>query len=387
VREYSAAAAGAILLTLLVRVRRSVRLVLVAFGAGALWTAAVAALFLWRATLVAGDRALAAAPSTNLRMADVVVGLVTTMGFLLFPVIVAVVGRGLLRTLLRWCPLLAVLVAGFTWAALQNVSLLTGNYLRLGGSYSGTLTGSAPRVFSQEVWWVLVAIANVSTAVLLTLLVVRVVSALRRRATPSDAEPCEGAGAAAGDTPAALLLFFYFGLVTVLLTIGVCIVTGGRPFDRYLLPAVPFLAAAAVYTARRFMHFSARPALAVVAVLAMGGVGLAQVDASATFDGAKWRLGQQVSGRGYEPATIDAGYEWFGFHQPGRVIYRPVRSDYPFWVTDLFRDSHLCASGRFAFRPVRSTPYAGEIARVTQWGLLGVRYTLYARTADRGCNR
>lgn len=387
VREYSAAAAGAILLTLLVRGRRSVRMVLLAFGAGALWTTAAAALFLWRATLVTGDRALAAGPSTNGRMADVVVGLVTTMGFLVFPVIVAVVGRGLVRTLLRWAPLLVVLVAAFTWAALKNVSLLSGNYIRLGGSYSGTLSGSAPRVFSKEVWWVLVAMANVSTAVLLTLLVAHVVSSLRRRAAPSHSTASDGGEVAPSAAPASLTLVFCFGLVTVLLTISVCLVTGGRPFDRYLLPAVPFLAAAAVYTARRSLHFSARPVLAVVAVLAMGGVGLAQVDASATFDGAKWRLGQQVTKLGYEPATVDAGYEWFGFHQPGRVVYHPVRSVYPFWVTDLFRNSQLCASGRFAPRPVRSTPYAGEISRVTQRSLLGVRYTLYARTADRGCGR
>ncbi|MEO8830512.1 glycosyltransferase family 39 protein [Lapillicoccus sp.] len=387
VREYSAAAAGAILLTLLIRGRRSVRIVLVAFGAGALWMAVAVALFLWRATLVTGDRALAAGPSTDKRMADVIVGFVTTLGFLLFPVVVAVIGRGLVRTLLRWAPLLVVLVAGFTWAALKNVPLLTGNYIRLGGSYSGTLTGSPPRVFSKEVWWVLVAMANVSTAVLLTLLVAHVVSSLRRRATPSITSAADGDEAAPADTPASLTLFFCFGLVTVLLAIGVCLFTGGRPLDRYVLPAVPFLAAVAAYTARRFLRFSARPVLAVVAVLAMGGVGLAQVDASATFDGAKWRLGQQVTKLGYEPATIDAGYEWFGFHQPGRVVYHPVRSTYPFWVTDLFRDAQLCASGRFAPRPVRATPYAGEISRVTQRSLLGVRYTLYARTADRGCRR
>lgn len=426
VREYSVAAVAAILLTLVLRHRRERRVVLAGVGAGLVWLGAAVALFLWRASLVPGERALSARGADDDRVLEILVGLVTTTGFLLFPLAVVVIaallsswgarpaGRRSARPLLPWLAVGAALVATFTVvAAALDVPLLTGNYVRLGGSYSGTLDGFAPRVFGPQAWWVLVAVANVSTAVLLTWAAARSMAAWRAHRDPHAlAGEREGPdGIRDASSPVGVWLALAFGLATVVLSTAVCLTTGGRPFDRYLVPAVPFLAAAVVYALRRHpdrrpgsshdrardvklgrarkpLAGSASPVVAGVAVLAMGVVGLAQVDASATFDGAKWRLGQQVTALGYDPATVNAGYEWFGFHQPGAVVYRPDREPgFPFWVTDLFRDASVCATARFAPRPLRSAPYSGEVARVVQTSLYRVKYAVYARAVDRGCDR
>jgi hypothetical protein len=213
VREYALAAPAAILFTAY-RVhgpggapwrRRDdpqVRRVLLGLvAAGIVWCAAAAALVMWRGTLVTEPRALSAQIELGQRVAYVAVGLLTTTGFMLFPVALAVWRGGAWRRLRRWWPLLVALIVLFVVTArVLKYPLLLGNYLRLGGSYSGTLMGSAPRVFSEQVWWCIEVVANVSTALLLTFAVIQTVDLLRRRppTAPLDSSAVQ---TAAGDRP------------------------------------------------------------------------------------------------------------------------------------------------------------------------------------------
>jgi hypothetical protein len=181
-------------------------------------------------------------------------------------------------------------------------------------------------------------------------------------------------------------LALIFGLVTVALVDVVVILTHGRPYDRYVVGAVPFLAAAAIHASRsrapqRFGQIVASAGLAALAL-----IGVAQVDASATFDGTKWSVGTEATRLGYAAETVDAGYEWFGLHQPGPVIYDYRREPgYPSYVTSLFNDARVCVVGEFAPRPTQSEPYAREVLRVSRASLIGPRYTLIGRAADRNC--
>lgn len=403
VREYALAAPAAILFTAY-RVhgpggapwrRRDdpqVRRVLLGLvAAGLLWCAAAAALVMWRGTLVTEPRALSAQIELGQRVAYVAVGLLTTTGFMLFPVALAVWRGGAWRRLRRWWPLLVALVVLFVVTArVLKYPLLLGNYLRLGGSYSGTLMGSAPRVFSDQVWWCIEVVANVSTALLLTFAVVQTVDLLRRRprSAPLDSSAPR---TAAGSRPRRGIdptprLAFTFGLAGVALTMVVCLITHARPLDRYVVGSVPFIAAAGLHVSRSRRPQRAATIVAAGGMVLLAAVGVAQVDASATFDGAKWSLGDAAVRKGYQAETVDAGYEWFGLHQPTPVIYDPRRElGYSSWVTTLFQDARVCVNGQFAPRPTSRDPYPGEVVRVSRRSLTGVTYTLIGRSTDRNC--
>ncbi|TQM63891.1 hypothetical protein [Humibacillus xanthopallidus] len=397
VREYSLAAAAAVLIAaLLTHGRRPtgrVTLLLAVVAVGVVWVLLAAALFLWRDTLVVGPRALSAEIELGQRVFYVLAGLLTTTGFLMFPVALAVWRGGLWRMLLRWWPLAVALVALFTYtSSVLGYPLLVGNYVRLGGSYSGTIAGVAPAVFSGRAWWSIMAAANVATSLLITFAVARSVGVLvawrRRRRSATDVGTVP---AVARATPLRSLdpsprIALSFGVVTVALVVVVVIITHGRPFDRYVVGAVPFLAAAAIHASRsRAPQLLGRiVASAAVAVLAL--VGVAQVDASATLDGTKWSLGTEATRLGYAAETVDAGYEWFGFHQPGPIIYDYRREPgYPSYVTSLFTDARVCVLGEYAPRPTQRAPYAGEVLRVSRVSLIGPRYTILGRAVDRNC--
>jgi hypothetical protein len=346
---------------------------------------------MWRGTLVTEPRALSAQIELGQRVAYVAVGLLTTTGFMLFPVALAVWRGGAWRRLRRWWPLLVALIVLFVVTArVLKYPLLLGNYLRLGGSYSGTLMGSAPRVFSEQVWWCIEVVANVSTALLLTFAVIQTVDLLRRRprSAPLDASaPPKAAGSRPqrGIDPTPRLAFT-FGLAGVALTMVVCLITHARPLDRYVVGSVPFIAAAGLHISRSRRPQRAGTIVAAGGMVLLAAVGVTQVDASATFDGAKWSLGDAAVRKGYQAETVDAGYEWFGLHQPTPVIYDPRRErGYSSWVTTLFQDARVCVNGQFAPRPTSRDPYPGEVVRVSRRSLTGVTYTLIGRSTDRNC--
>jgi hypothetical protein len=70
---------------------------------------------------------------------------------------------------------------------------------------------------------------------------------------------------------------------------------------------------------------------------------LVYVDAAATIDGAKWRTAERLVSVGFRPATIDAGYEWFGLHQPDDIApgWEHRKGDL---ATRLFSPRPVCAT-------------------------------------------
>jgi hypothetical protein len=88
-------------------------------------------------------------------------------------------------------------------------------------------------------------------------------------------------------------------------------------WDRYLYPLVP---AAAILLLRGRPHTSR-----FGRSLAFSHAGFVWLAASAfvvaansfAYDAARWREGQAAAGLGYDARTIDAGYEWVGFHAVG----------------------------------------------------------------------
>ena len=143
-----------------------------------------------------------------------------------------------------------------------------------------------------------------------------------------------------------LLAAFTTSLTVVYL--AVIALTTGTFFDRYLIPLVPYVAALLILAGLRdrlFWRVSLRAgrAAAAAALVAYATIGLVYVDAAATIDGAKWRTAERLVSIGFRPATIDAGYEWFGLHQPDDIApgWEHRKGDL---ATRLFSPRPVCAT-------------------------------------------
>jgi hypothetical protein len=180
-----------------------------------------------------------------------------------------------------------------------------------------------------------------------------------------------------------LSLIYGIGVVT-----GACLldaVAGVYAWDRYLIPAVPYLAAVLVVPLARLAIPPLRAALAVV-LGAWSIFGFHYVDLAATQDGTTWQLAEKVAGMGYPAETIDGGLEWFGLHQPTAITQFPSSPPVRFW-TALFPDPHICVVSHYPGAPFPVPPGVTPrvVAQLSQTSALGVTYTLVADEVETGC--
>lgn len=178
-------------------------------------------------------------------------------------------------------------------------NLFLGNYLTPNGAYAAVMLDPGHRVvFSHHLWWVVVAIACVSGALLAGL----VVENFRR------VEPILGV----------------FTLITVAGTLGTNLV-GQGVFDRYLIALAPALlvvllapgpAAEARQTERRAL-------LAPLAAgIAVGALSLAITANGLSFDTQRWSTASALTRSGVPASRIDAGLEWLGYYSPSGMTDR-----------------------------------------------------------------
>lgn len=139
------------------------------------------------------------------------------------------------------------------------------------------------------------------------------------------------------------LVIGLFGLLTAVGTIFEAL--AGQPvFDRYLLPLMP-VALILVLGASSSMPISRRRVLGAAATLAgVGAVSLAITVNALSFDAARWNAAQGLVSRGIPPASIDAGFEWAGYHYAGRTAQasRSVGRVSPPWYTRFFPGAPEC---------------------------------------------
>jgi hypothetical protein len=141
-------------------------------------------------------------------------------------------------------------------------------------------------------------------------------------------------------------IFVFWGLLAHALTSSVANV---QFFDRYLIDVVIFVGALtlAFAVARDLLAVGPIRHLWIPAVIGLALIGLVVVDATAATDGAKWALADRAVAMGYRPASIDGGFEWYGFHQTSAVHVRdpggPVGGGQASW-TRMFPQSPICAT-------------------------------------------
>jgi hypothetical protein len=173
------------------------------------------------------------------------------------------------------------------------------------------LSGTRNRLIHPIAWSMSEALA-VLAAVLLAAVVVH--WSARQFAGVRTIRAAWKRAASIARAPTALLLAFVIGYVAEL---GALILMAAYPLDRYLVPMIPvvaiLLASGAAGAGRpRWSRPLGRAALAW-----LGASALVIAANSFAYDAARWRAGTAAVGLGYAPGTVDAGYEWAGFHDAG----------------------------------------------------------------------
>ncbi len=212
---------------------------------------------------------------------------------------------------------------------------LAGNlWLADGIAGNDVLAGSRDAVIGDQAWALTEGLAWFA-GLLLAALVIRWVETARA-AIRSRTAFREALRRGARGTDAPLLLFvvaYVAGLVTF--------ASVGTILDRYLFPLVPAVAIVLLRGApgRERLgrsHAFGHGALAWLAVSAF-----VMAANSFAYDAARWREGETLAAMGYDAATVDAGYEWVGYHASGAGN---ADAGYGItWYDDWIGDARPCA--------------------------------------------
>jgi 4-amino-4-deoxy-L-arabinose transferase-like glycosyltransferase len=234
----------------------------------------------------------------------------------------------------------AALVLGASCAIASRVDVV-GNYVTSRGSYpNATVVAVRPDVIPDWLFALTRLLAVYGLLVGLLVLARVVVDGVALIRADGVVPTLTGA---ATNAPARTV----FGAFACTLTVGyvvVIVATNQVFFDRYLIILVVPVAGLFLHAAlQRELLWRAPLRVAAGALAAYAVIGFVYVDAAATIDGAKWRTAEKLVTEGLQPATIDGGYEWFGFHQPDDT--RPGWENGPGNLgTRLFSPRPVCAT-------------------------------------------
>ena len=382
IREYALAAPAAVsLVTLrrlalndLAKMRRVAVLVAVGF-------IAVTTMYFWRHTLPGASHVARPAQAPFISAAYVS-SAAFAIALFTFPMLFLISGSAAAR-LMRDRYRVAIITLGSiisAWALLLlvNGSVLPGNMLTAHGSYPETLPGQPPVVLPYVLW------QGLSVLSLFSLLSLAVVCL-----TPHGTKSVRGIGSTRTAAQAGVKLSLVFSLLTFSEVAAVKFATPGVITDRYLISIVPFIIAVTLRRAASSGLLVGRPGMVAIASLAlMALLGTSVVDAAATFDGAKWRLAQSVQRSGVAPELIDGGYEWFGYHQPGKILDFKLNAPARNWWNRLFAKQDACVETRYAALPPGASIGEAEIiSELKARTLFGVNYDLVAVRVTKACVR
>jgi hypothetical protein len=388
IREYSIAAGLAVCLVALRRARSGDRQLTRRFvAAGSGWLVSVTALFLWRRGL-----ANSISPRLDFSAAGIASSIGTaylaalTLALFISPAVLVVSPVRLFRA--AWTRSRRTSVIVICTAAAVAVAVVAiprepflGNYFGRSGSYVTSLPGAHLPILAGWMWEVLrfLGFASLIAIGLLTALQraeprhPAVVALAEQRSTASEGRALVGA----------------FVAITIAVELLAILTTTAPFYDRYLIGLVPFVAALvvkSVFDRRCLAHRAGVRAAASLGVLCL--IGLTFVDASATLDGAKWKLARAIEQRGFQPAAIDGGQEWFGYHQLDDIQQRPPEPGRSYWVT-LFSERPTCVTLTLTGPEREGIPAAKGVPELIQHlkvrSLMGIEYRLDAIAGPQRC--
>lgn len=217
---------------------------------------------------------------------------------------------------------------------------------RWGAIGADVLLGGRPTLFSDAAWSGLNALAFFATVVGLGTCAGIFGSLLR------DGLVRRSLSATRAGSPVVMLALFAGATVGGVIVFGLV----GTLWDRYIWPAIPPLAAMVLVARPRPAVSPEAPVPAeagrrsrmVTSVVVGSLVAILGVTAamfllnSAAFDSARWRAAEALVRRGVPASSIDAGFEWVGYHstEPARMGNRQPTPD---WWVQLFPSFTTCA--------------------------------------------
>ena len=280
------------------------------------WLAGASALFalglggvLFAASLIPGH----AVPETTggLGRIVLVVPAVLTVAAVLLPVLVLAIGRHM-HSLTPMQILAGVGIAGLAFVAPWGTWTGGGGnfWTPFGLAGDGLLRGAREIVIGGTAWALSAQLAWIAAMLLATLAIswaqrdlagVRSLSGMRTTMHRMAWAPSGLLGT--------FLVISAGGLFAFAAVYGV--------WDRYLYPLVPAAAILLLRWVPEAVRLGRSLAFSNAAFAWLAASALAIAANSFAYDAARWREGEAAVAIGYESRTIDAGYEWVGYHSSG----------------------------------------------------------------------
>ena len=306
VREFAIAAPGAVLVISGARSRAKDRV----------WLAGVTLVFalgvagvLFAASLIPGH----AVPETTGGLGRIVliVPAVLTFAAILLPALVLAIGRQM-QTLQPAQILAGVGIAGLAFVAPWGAWTGGGGnfWTPIGLAGDGLLRGARETVIAEDPWAMSAQLAWTAAMLLATLALSLAQRDLAGWRSLSGARAkldriARGRSGLLGT----FLLINAGGLIAFSAVYGV--------WDRYLYPLVPAAAILILSWRPEAFRFGRSAAFSHAAFAWLAVSALAIAANSFAYDAARWREGEGAVAMGYDARTIDAGYEWVGYHAKG----------------------------------------------------------------------
>jgi hypothetical protein len=223
------------------------------------------------------------------------------------------------NSLIALALLVATVIAGAVLLDHRNGSVLVGNSLQQAGGYQGT--DIAFSNFFDPVTWRLVEVLAVAS---LVLLVVLTLEAVRRLVQTVRLAGWRGLAESADRTTPLSRMTALWTFLSILSALFVNVAYRAI-YDRYLVPVVIGLALLAVDNLAEAPAAEARTrrraVWAAVAFVPIVVLGLISATDSQDVTDLRWAGAERLVALGYKPETVDAGFDWVGYHYPG--VARP----------------------------------------------------------------
>ena len=363
VREFAIAAPVAVLVASWARSQRGDRAWLAvasgAFAAGVAWVLMVAASL--------PGHAVPATPGGLGRMILLAPAFVTLAAVLL-PAMALAIGRRM-PTLTPSQIFLGAGLAGLTfvqpWGSWPGGG---GNlWTPIGLVGDGLLLGFRDTVISDRAWALSVQVASFAAMLLATL----VLGWGQRNLTlVSSLSTARNLLTRIARSPGGLLLLFIVAYAAEL--IGFASVYG--IWDRYLYLLVPAAAILLLRGRDQPSRFGRSLAFSHAAFVWLAVSAFVIAANSFAYDAARWREGDVAVAMGYSAGTVDAGYEWVGYHAVG--VGAPEDGDRGRgWFEDLMWPNPACAT-------LRNSPLEGNAPRLIRVNRTAYRQFLFFGPAE-----
>ncbi|MEI8335321.1 MAG: glycosyltransferase family 39 protein [Actinomycetes bacterium] len=258
-------------------------------------------------------------------------------------------------------------------------SQFVGNYIIKDGALSiAVLPGKRPDVIPGPLWSLCVLVSSILAVVLLMAIIPPIVemwSKIKNRQL-FDVDPVT--------SMLSLTIFGFSAAYTI------AMVTGVQVYDRYALPAIPIIAILLLRASEQRAGRS-RIALTSVALIALLLLGTSFAIDSASFDGGRWRLANQVAAEnGWRPILVNGGFEWVNFHRGKRGTVESRAS-----LVKIQADGSVIKIGRFCANlrvmdphTDRGDAFASRVLGIRSYkGLLRPDVTIVALRSNRDCPR